>query len=116
MPGFDRTGPMGQGPHTGRGLGYCNPVYDTQYAPAYSYGYGRGRGFGRGPGRGFGRGMRGRFQMPFMSSYQQSYAPMPLPPAPLTKDQELSMLKEDLTNLEREKEALAKRIEALEKE
>jgi len=23
MPGFDRTGPMGQGPGTGRGLGWC---------------------------------------------------------------------------------------------
>jgi hypothetical protein len=24
MPGFDGTGPMGQGPMTGRGLGPCN--------------------------------------------------------------------------------------------
>lgn len=23
MPGFDRTGPMGFGPATGRGMGYC---------------------------------------------------------------------------------------------
>ena len=23
MPGFDRTGPTGQGPRTGRGLGQC---------------------------------------------------------------------------------------------
>ena len=38
MPGFDRTGPMGYGPMTGRGLGPC------------------GRGFRRGAGRGFGRG------------------------------------------------------------
>ena len=34
MPGQDRTGPLGQGPLTGRGLGPC------------------GRGFGRGFGRG----------------------------------------------------------------
>lgn len=32
MPGFDGTGPRGQGPMTGRGLGRC----------------GRGLGFGRG--------------------------------------------------------------------
>ena len=39
MPGQDRTGPMGQGPMTGRGLGPC----------------GRGLGFRRGFGRRFGR-------------------------------------------------------------
>ena len=25
MPGFDRTGPMGMGPMTGGGRGFCNP-------------------------------------------------------------------------------------------
>ncbi|GAH85978.1 unnamed protein product [marine sediment metagenome] len=42
MPGFDRTGPLGQGPLTGRGLGPC----------------GTGIGFRRGFGRGFGRRVR----------------------------------------------------------
>jgi hypothetical protein len=37
MPGQDKTGPLGQGPLTGRGLGLC------------------GGGFRRGFGRGFGR-------------------------------------------------------------
>ena len=37
MPGMDGTGPMGQGPLTGRGLGPC--------------GCGMRRGFGRGLGR-----------------------------------------------------------------
>jgi len=37
MPGFDRTGPWGYGPRTGRGLGPC----------------GRGLGFRRGFGRGY---------------------------------------------------------------
>ncbi len=37
MPGRDRTGPMGKGPRTGRGLGPC------------------GRGLTRGFGRGFAR-------------------------------------------------------------
>ncbi|MBN1942659.1 MAG: DUF5320 domain-containing protein [Phycisphaerae bacterium] len=40
MPGFDGTGPMGQGPMTGRGLGPC----------------GRGMAFRRGGGRGLGYG------------------------------------------------------------
>jgi hypothetical protein len=68
MPGFDRTGPMGQGPMTGGGRGVCNPA-NTAGAGAYpyparpTYGAGRprwglrlGRGGGRGGGRGFGRG------------------------------------------------------------
>lgn len=38
MPKFDGTGPLGQGPMTGRGMGLC----------------GRGLGYGRGFGRGFG--------------------------------------------------------------
>ncbi|MDD3149055.1 MAG: DUF5320 family protein [Candidatus Riflebacteria bacterium] len=49
MPGFDRTGPNGQGAGTGRGLGGCL----TQSQP------GLGRG-GRGMGQGMGRRMGGR--------------------------------------------------------
>lgn len=41
MPGFDRTGPMGQGPMTGRGLGPCGG------GKAYGRGYGRGFGYRR---------------------------------------------------------------------
>ena len=68
MPGFNRTGPAGMGPMTGRGLGYCNPS-QTAYGPAtaggpgyfgpsYAQGSGRGRGFSSGfrPGSGRGRG------------------------------------------------------------
>jgi len=54
MPGGDRTGPLGQGPMTGRGLGYCGGYAD----PGYWSGWGGGRGmaWGRGGGRGWGRG------------------------------------------------------------
>ncbi|HWS48984.1 MAG TPA: DUF5320 domain-containing protein [Candidatus Methanoperedens sp.] len=48
MPNRDKTGPLGQGPTTGRGFGPC------------SAGKGLGRGFGLGCGRGFGRGL-GRY-------------------------------------------------------
>ena len=88
MPGYDGTGPQGQGPMTGRGMGFCvlttsqeNPgqvkgfaglqgVPVGQISDAGSYGYGAPyyagwgnpwfrRGFGF--GRGFGRGWgRGR--------------------------------------------------------
>jgi hypothetical protein len=90
MPRFDGTGPMGQGPMTGRGMGYCavplsqpapavgiNPSAAFPYYSAYGgvpsmglYGlatpfyprFGRGFrvGFGRGFGRGRGRGRGGR--------------------------------------------------------
>lgn len=57
MPYGDRTGPRGEGPRTGRGMGYCfgfnSPGY-TKGAPRGGGGFGRGAGFGRGPGRGFG--------------------------------------------------------------
>lgn len=60
MPGFDGTGPLGQGPMTGRGLGNCNPN---------AAGYGAGRGLGRGMGRGFGRGMGRGFRRGFGPAY-----------------------------------------------
>ena len=30
MPGFNQTGPAGQGPMTGRGIGICNPSHDRK--------------------------------------------------------------------------------------
>ena len=54
MPGFNRTGPMGNGPMTGRGMGSCtgaryNGTFcgrgmgrNANFGPAF----GRGRGFG----------------------------------------------------------------------
>jgi len=61
MPRGDRTGPMGEGPMTGRGAGYC-AGYDVPGCdnPGVSRGFGMGlgRGFGRGRGFGMGRGMR----------------------------------------------------------
>ena len=65
MPGFDRTGPRGRGPMTGRGMGFCDladnyervqsySTYGTYYSrPRWGMRYG-GRGLGR--GRGFGQG------------------------------------------------------------
>ncbi len=57
MPGGDRTGPLGLGPRTGRGLGYCSgynrPGFMSRVFGRFGWGRGgRGRGFGRGRGRG----------------------------------------------------------------
>ncbi len=60
MPGFDRTGPAGQGPMTGRRRGLC--ADEEAGATGYGWGFGRGLGrgrfgnWGRGGGFGFGRG------------------------------------------------------------
>ncbi len=53
MPRGDGTGPMGMGPMTGRGVGYCNgfaaPGYanSVKFAGRFGVGFGRGRGFRR---------------------------------------------------------------------
>jgi len=68
MPRFDGTGPMGRGPGTGRGLGYCNPARplndgDTPQVgqlPSYGRGMSLQRGLRGGPAMGRGR-MMGRF-------------------------------------------------------
>ena len=46
MPGLDRTGPLGQGPRTGRGRGV-----GTGQGRAAGRGTGLGQGLGRGAGR-----------------------------------------------------------------
>ncbi len=62
MPRGDTTGPMGQGPMTGRAAGFCAGYNVPGYGntvPAGRGGFGRGCGFraaGRGAGRANGRG------------------------------------------------------------
>ena len=85
MPRQDGTGPNGQGPMTGRGLGPC------------------GRGMRRGFGQGFGRGMGWRCCERFQSLGQ----------ANLTKEDEKKILEADLKDLEAEKEAVQKRLKEL---
>jgi len=83
MPWGDGTGPLGYGPMTGRGAGYCSgfpgPGYANPYVPRMGMGWGArfgwrggywggrwGRGFfgrglfGYGPRWGWGRGWWGR--------------------------------------------------------
>ena len=74
MPGFNQTGPMGQGPKTGRRMGRCTNFgakLDPQPATANENSEetisenlsGRGLGLGRGRGgRGHGLGRQNRFR------------------------------------------------------
>jgi hypothetical protein len=56
MPRGDRTGPMGMGPLTGRGAGFCEGSRSPFFGRLFRSGYGRGAGFGGG-----GRGWRHMF-------------------------------------------------------
>ncbi len=66
MPLGDKTGPLGRGPRTGRGLGSCSGNFQPSFVnPGIGRGgrgFGFGRGFGQGRGQGVGQGRgRGRF-------------------------------------------------------
>jgi len=113
MPTGDRTGPMGQGPGTGRALGFCYG-FDT---PGYTKGPGggRGRGFGfrggRGSGRGWGFG-RGRNFGTVYPEYLPGSQWMPS----LSKEDEVKMLKSEADALKRSQKDIEKRLGELEKE
>jgi len=98
MPGGDRTGPMGTGPRTGRGMGYCSG-YDrpgfANPAPDFRVRY----GFGCGEA---GRGWRHRF---YTTGFPR--------PAPLTPEQETAILKARADRLKSQLDAVQKRIEEL---
>lgn len=103
MPGYDRTGPMGAGPMSGWGQGYCggNAAVGTRAAWG---GRGFGRGFGRGAGCGYGRGFRrggygaGRFS----------------PYAPGFPEDELAMLRSEAELMKRSLDAVNRRISQIE--
>ncbi len=113
MPGFNGTGPLGEGPMTGWGMGNCGTGRRADGASnnvaARPLGWGRGlgrRGFrGRGRGYGFGRGMGWRFGLRG-ARWANSY-PAGNYPNPATKDQEslaarAQWLKDELAAVERQ--------------
>ncbi len=53
MPGFDRTGPNGQGPMTGRGMGNCQAAGSGHMPRGRRGGCGFGNSWGRGRRQGF---------------------------------------------------------------
>ncbi|AFC99675.1 hypothetical protein Mtc_0915 [Methanocella conradii HZ254] len=113
MPGLDGTGPLGMGPMTGRGMGYC-----TGYVPAqgrWLFGRGAGRGFFCGRGRG--RGWRNMYYATGLTGWQRAAAYWPgvyWPAVEPTREQELEALKRQSEFFERSLEEVRKRIEELE--
>ena len=89
MPGGDGTGPAGQGPMTGRRMGYCAGFNMPGFMNP---------GFGRGFGRRFGFG---RFFQPIMQ------------PQTITETEEKEILQEELKALKREIDEIQKRLKEL---
>lgn len=107
MPFRDGTGPLGQGPKTGRGLGYCSSYGQPGYAnpaPGRGFGFRRGGfGFGRGWGRGWG-----------FPGYQSLTPPTPNQEKQILLN-EKKALGEEAKALKQELEEIKKRIQELEK-
>ena len=108
MPGFDGRGPMGEGPLTGGGRGYC----------AGSMIRGRRSPFGRGVygGRGGGRGYRNMYRLTGLTGWQRAgYYGAPYGPD-VERGNTEAELKARAEFLERELEAIRKRIDGSDRE
>ena len=111
MPGGDRTGPMGQGPVTGRRLGYCAGFNSPGFAKGNGAWTGRGFAFGRGMGRGRGTGRGWGFGVPY-----QNYSFASQWNAPVSKEDEIRFLKSEADALKRSQQDIENRLKELEKE
>ena len=114
MPGFDRTGPLGQGPMTGGGFGLCNPAYRGVFTGRPVFGVGRGGipwGGGRGRAFGGGRGWFRGWNYPY--PYQGFNPVPPAYPTYSARDERdylentLSALKEDIDRIQSRLDELA---------
>jgi hypothetical protein len=121
LPRGDKTGPIGQGPMTGRAAGYCAGYSVPGFMnPINGYARGLGRGCGRGWGRRFGRE---RFVYPqpvaVQPAYQHVYQPVAQNKSPRQEIAELENYKLSLDvqkgDLERELDDVTARIEELQK-
>ena len=113
MPRGDGTGPNGQGPMTGRALGYCsgNDRPGFMESGAGFRGGGRFRAFGHGFGRGRGFAWRAR-AMPIQSQFQD----MPIQqPTVITEKQEKQLLEQELGALKEEIKEVEARLKELKK-
>ncbi len=99
MPGGDRSGPLGTGPRTRRGMGYCggyNQPGLTNPAPGFRSGFGFG-------GAGMGRGWRHHFYATGIPGWVTP-----------TLEQETANLKVQADWLKGQLDAIQKRIEEIE--
>jgi hypothetical protein len=136
MPAGDRTGPLGRGPMTGRGMGYCGN-YDApgwaNWGPGRRYvgrrasGLRGGWGGGYGPGRGgAGRGWRHWYYATGLPRWARSQG-YPVQGAPAnwaydapfespSREQEIEMLKDEAAWLKEQLDAINGRMDELSQE
>ncbi|MDD5217156.1 MAG: DUF5320 domain-containing protein [Candidatus Omnitrophica bacterium] len=101
MPGGDGTGPMGMGPMTGGGRGFCGTS-----APQRFLGFGRGAGRGAGGGR----GRRNWFYATGLTRQQRLSAGWPV----ISREEETNLLKDQAEVMTQQLENIRKRISELE--
>ena len=117
MPRGDATGPIGMGPMTGRGAGYCAGLGAPGYmnhipARRFGAGFGRGAGFGGRGGRGGGFGFGNRFYAAAIPGWRRTdeYSAAVVPPDP---HEEQQALRTQAEFLQRELDAIKKRLDEL---
>jgi hypothetical protein len=112
MPGFDGTGPRGQGPMTGWGRGYCAMSSSGgMRRPFFGWGF-----WGRGGGRGL-RHWHWRTGFPGWARADYAYPASGVSPnrPGLAPNEEMDMLKQEAELLKAQLEDIQSRIETLEK-
>ncbi len=123
MPRGDGSGPMGAGPMTGRGLGFCAGYPVPGYMNGPTGGWWGARGwFGRGGGRG-GRGHRNWYYATGLTGWQRAAAGFPaawpgtspFTPPEMSAEQELSLLRNQVTMMEEGLKRAQDRIAEIEK-
>ena len=99
MPAGDRTGPLGQGPRTGRASGFCSGYNTPGNVTSFGGGMGRGRGFDQNwnPGNSF-------------AGFHQGF---PWGPT-MTKEDEIRLLKSQSEYLKHSQKEIEKRLNELE--
>ncbi|MDI6742043.1 MAG: DUF5320 domain-containing protein [Smithella sp.] len=118
MPRGDATGPMGMGPMTGRGAGYCAgfgmPGYMNNIGGrGFGMGFSRGAGFGGRGGRGGGFGFRNRFCATGVPGLASSGGIFAVPYPDNDPDLEKQILTGRAKMMERELDIIKKRLEEL---
>ena len=113
MPGFDGTGPIGEGAMTGGRRGLCRPGRAEMGRSFFGrYGFGRGKGSGYGYRSGYGPG--GGFRRGFCRDFAW-YPPAEGPYDSLDQTGEMNMLKAEANVMKNALYSIKKRIEELEK-
>ena len=118
MPGFDGTGPRGEGAMTGGGFGACAPD-STGYGRSSARGFGQGRGLRRGYGPGFGPGLRrgygrGMGQRSGSQDTERWYGPAYGSPYSSNPNDEVEVLRAEADTLRCELNTVTRRLEELE--